>query len=893
MVEMPSERRSRPPVENARREVADEFAFHLELRTRELIEEGLSPTEARAEARRGFGDMAEVEARCRRLAAKRDGARRRRRWFGDVRRDLVFGVRQLRRTPVLTAAVVATLALGIGGVTALFSVVDATLLRPLPFAGGERIVVIYETWRGFDRGRASPGHFLTYATEAGTLEAVAAYDEASFNLDHGGDPERLLGAEVTPSYFQVLDAPPAAGRYFTEDEGEWPAAQVAVLGWTTWQARFGGDRDVVGSTIRLNQQTYTVVGVTPREFTQVPGQDQLFVPAAFEPSEAENFGSHGLRLLARHRSDATLDAVRAELERLTLGIAERAPQAMADRGVHAAPLSAELVRNTRALVLAMFAAVAFVLVMAVVNVASLLLARSAARRSEVAVRVALGGSRRRIVGQLLTESLLLAVIGGAAGLAVAHAGVGALRGLAVAQGVPRLAAVTLNGPAVLFAVALTVLAGLAFGLAPALRSTRNLQGALREGGRGGTPGRDRVRSGLVVVEVACALTLLVASALLVRSSARLSNVPPGFVADDVMTAHVSLPAAGYESPEAVNAAFGTMLEHLEAAPGVRSAALLSHIPLTGVGFDSGIYPEPIDYDLSTIPSPHQRAVSPGFLDTFGMELKAGRALTESDLRAQAPHVVLVNEELARRLTAFDPAFQPVVGRRIAAWEGSPDVVVWREIVGVVGDTRSQGAAEPPVPELFFPYTRVPSWYWSTVQRTVGLAVRAEGNPLDQVATLRAAVAEVDPGLPLYSVEPMAAVVRRASATRRLTVTLFALFGGVALVLAVVGIYGVVAFVVGERRREFGVRQALGATGGDVVRLVLRQGARLTVLGLVAGTLGAWGAGRLLTSLLEGVAPTDPVAWAAGAGLLTAAALAASAVPAVRALRVPPTQALRE
>jgi len=862
-------------------DVEDEFAFHIGERVDDLVAAGVDPRDARDEALSRFGDVEQVKSACRTIAQEQEKQMRRSELFSVVRQDVVYALRVMRGSPVFTIAIVFTLALGIGATTAIFSVVNAVLLRPLPYADADRMAMIFERFED-GRGRASPGHFHDWSELSRVFDATAAFSDRTYTLTDG-EPMRVYGARVTPGFFQTGYMRPQLGRYFGPSEDE---AHVVVLTYGLWQTRFAADPSIVGKVITLNAEKYTVVGVTPAAYTLTSQDERLWTPLAFTPEQRNTYGAHSLQVFAKLRKGITLTQAQHELERVTEDIRRRHPDEMKGRGVSIESFSDVLVGSYRTQLWVLLGAVSFVLLIGCSNIASLLLARATARRKEIAIRGALGGSRSRLLAQLLTESLMLALIGGGAGLLLARFGVRFLVSAAPTF-VPRLGEAALD-PAVLgFATAATLVCGLLFGLAPALRATSvDLQSELREGGRGSTAiVRDRARAALIITEFAVSLVLLVSAGLFLRSADRLQRVPLGFDPANVTMLRVALPADRYRDTTAVEAAFSRIVDEIRAIPGVERAGASTRVPMWGGSIDIGLTVEGRPRDPSPKSLGHIRLVTAGFLEAIGVPLKRGRLLNESDLRAGAPRVVVVNETLARNLFGSESP----IGRRIMGWtnEDNPE---WREIVGVIGDMRAFGRDADTPPEIYMPMTQRPGGAWDAFQRSMAIVARTrDGVPI--AGSLRAAVDRVDRQLALYDVQPMSEVLSQANATRRFNTILLSLLGVTGLVLAAIGIYGVIAFFVTQRTHEIGVRVALGATTGSVVRLVVRQAVTLALYGIALGAVAAFWATRVLGSMLFEVSVRDPVAYAVAGLVLLVVAIGAAWFPARRATRVDPVRAL--
>jgi putative ABC transport system permease protein len=756
------------------------------------------------------------------------------------------------------------------------------LLRPLPFTDSDRVVVIWERV-GEGQGRASAGHFHDWAEQSSVFTAVTAWQQRNYNITDG-EPTRLLGARVTPNFFQVQHMPPAAGRYFLP--GETAASRVAVLSHPLWQTRFNGDPSIVGKEITLNGEKHTVVGITPAAFTLTQFDERLWTPLTFAPDQRTNYGAHFLMVFGKLKPDVTMEQAQGELERVTEGIRARQPEQMQDRGVRVQSFTDVLVGSYRTQLWVLLGAVTFVLLIGCGNVASLLLARAMVRRKEIAIRGALGGARRRLVGQLLTESFLLALIGGALGLVIARLGVRFLVGMGPSW-VPRLAEAGLQLDVLAFAAATTIVCGVLFGLAPALRATRvDLQSELREGGRGSSGiVRDRLRGGLIITEIAVALVLLVSAGLFIRSAVRMQSIAPGFDPTGVTMMRVALPPDRYDSAGTVEAAFTRVVERVRAIPGVQSAAAGTRVPMWGQSIDIGVRvdgrpPNPDRVDIG-----HTRLVTAGFVETLRIPLKRGRLFAESDMRLGAPRVVVVNETFAR--TTFGE--ENPLGKRISGWTRGPEPE-WREIIGVIGDVRAFGRENDIPPEIYFPISQAPTGSWNSFQRAMTVVARARLG-VTVAPAMRGALSSVDPLLPLYDLQTMDEVMSQSTATRRFNTMLLTMLGFTGLILAAIGIYGVIAFFVSQRTHEIGVRVALGATVGSVIGMVVRQALTLTLIGIVIGGVAALWATRVLGTLLFETNTRDPVAFAVGAVVLLLVALGASWIPARRAARVDPIKAL--
>jgi putative ABC transport system permease protein len=867
---------------NTRADVDDELRFHLEERVDFLVERGMDPRIAREEALRRFGDLDGVKKDCQTLAEEQETHMRRTELLDNIRHDVLYAFRLMRAHPGFAIAVALTLALGIGATTAIFSVVHSVLLRPQPYADSERVVMLFETM-GEQRGRASAGHFHDWTEQSNALEATAAWLQRNYNITDG-EPTRVFGATVTPSFFQVAYMEPALGRYFLPEETA--ASRVAVISHPLWQTRFDADPGVVGRRVTLNGEAHTIVGVTPAQYTLTQLDERLWTPLSFTPEQRTNYGAHQFTVFGKLKEGVTLEQAQSDLERVTGNIRARVPDEMKNRGVTVASFHEILLGDYRGQLRVILGAVVFVLLIGCANVASLLLARAMSRRKEIAIRGALGGARPRLVGQLLTESVVLAVVGGLLGLVVAGAGVRLL----IAMGpiwVPRLAQAGLHLEVLLIAAAATIVCGLLFGVAPALRATRlDLQSELREGGRGSRAlVRDRARAFLIVTEMAVALVLLVSAGLFIRSALRLQSIALGFDPNGVTMTRVALPADRYESAASVETAFLRIIERIRGIPGVQRAAAGTRVPMWGGSIDIGIR---VDGRPSKSDAPqigHVRLVTSGFTETLDIPLRSGRLFKDSDMIGGAAWVIVVNETFARSIFGSDDP----LGQRISGWT-SGDAPEWREIVGVVADVRSFGRDNDIPPEIYIPITQAPQNAWNAFQRAMTIVAKAA--PGVAVApAMRRAVAAVDPLLPVYDLQTMDDVLAQSTATRRFNTLLLTILGMTGLVLAAIGIYGVMSFFVAQRTHEIGVRVALGATTASVVSIVVRQALLLAGLGVIAGGVAAYWATRALASMLFQTDARDPGAFMAGAIVLVLVTLAAAWVPARRAARVEPVRAL--
>jgi putative ABC transport system permease protein len=798
--------------------------------------------------------------------------------------DVRYGLRLLAKSRGFTAVAVVSLALGVGVNTAVFSVVNAALLRALPYHEPERIVLLWGDYylRGEPRSQVSATDVADWRARGRSFEAVSTYGNWSGFISGDGEPERIAAAQVGDGYFEVMRGRAMLGRTFLPEEQGEGKDFVVVLGHALWQRRFGSDPDVVGRTITLSGRPYTVVGVMPADFRSLPkglldAQAELYRPVA-EPYDETQRGARHLRAIARLKPGVTLEQAQAEMSGIAARIERERPESNANYGVRVTPLREDLVGALRPALLMLSGAVAFVLLIACANVGNLLLARSSARQREIAIRAALGAGRARLIRQLLTESVLLALLGGAAGLLLALWGTGLIESVG-AQLVPWLGQIEIDPRVLVFTAATSVLTGVVFGLAPALQVSRpDLNETLKEGGRGAGAVRSRLRSSLVVAEVAVALALLVCAGLLIRSVARLQGVDPGFRAENLVTMNVWLPRAKYPKPEDWRAVYSQVIGRIEALPGVEAAGLTSTLPT--VGFDQRtVEVEGRSYKAGERPDVDNYFVTPDYLRAMSIPVLRGRGLTDAD-DGRAQRVALVSQEMARKLW---PGEDPL-GKRLR-YHGDEQPPPWMTVVGVVGDVRQYGLDAPATAALYVPDAQNPQW-------AATLVVGTTSDPLSLVPAIRREVSGVSKDVAVYEVETMERRLAETILLRRFSMLLLGAFAALALALAAVGIYGVISYAVAQRRHEIGVRMALGATPGDVLRMIVRQGMALALAGVGVGLLASLALTRLLAGLLYGVSATDPATYAAVAALLTGVALLACLVPARRATKFDPLVALR-
>jgi putative ABC transport system permease protein len=794
--------------------------------------------------------------------------------------DLRYALRQLIKAPSFTIVAILTLALGVGACTAIFSVVNVVLLRPLDCPEPDRIVTISETQLPkFPEFSVSPPNYLDWEKQAKSYEYLAAYTGSRVNLTGDGEPQQLIGIKATAHYFDVFGVKPALGRMFLPEEDAQGKNHVVVLSHGFWQRVFGGTRDIVGRSIQLNGEPYQVVGVAP--FFAIASKVDVWMPMAFKPDETANDarGGHYISVAGRLKKGVTVAQAKAELEVIAAQLAVQYPDPQKGWGIFMMPLQDYMVRDVKPILYTLLGAVGCVLLIACANLANLLLARATARHREISIRAALGAGRGRLIRQLLTESVVLAIFGGAAGVLLARWGLDALLALAPTN-LPRITEIHLDPGVLLFSLALSIITGLLFGIAPAWLAARaDVNEALKQGTRGSTEGgvRGRLRSALVVIEVTFALVLLGGAGLLARSFMQLAHVDPGFIPENATLLRLSLPQKKYPEKDQQIAFANTLVERVKGLPGVQAIGITQSMPLVGdyvLGFNIEGRPE---VDPADLPSTNYYAVTPDYFRAMGIRLIRGRVFTAQD-DAKAPRIAIINETMARQ---FFPNEDPI-GKRINITNG-PDT--WREIVGIVADIKQYGVDKATSAQSYEPFAQVPFTSLNVVIRTNGLSAALLG-------ALRPAVYAVDKDQPIGSIRPLEEIVADSIARQRFAMTLLTVFSGVALVIAAVGIYGVMAYNVVQRTGEFGIRMALGAQQRDVLRLVLTQGGKLIGLGLLIGLLATLGASRAMGSMLFNTSAYDPLTLATITVLLGAVALVACFFPANRATKVNPIEALR-
>jgi len=879
-----------------REELKEEFDGHLKMAARERAERGEDPRQAEQSARREIGNAGLI----REVTRDQWGWR----WLETLIQDLRYTFRMLHKSPGFTAVAILTLALGIGANTAIFSIVNAVLLHPLPFNDPSGLVVLHEgiPKMGYPKMDFSVPDLSVFARAQNSFSAIAAYQDKHVDISGHGEPERVTASRVSASLFSVLGAQPVLGRAFTQEEDA-PGHALAILSYSLWQRRFGGASNILGQTIAVDRQPYTVIGVMPRNFAfPLPGAElngqpaELWMPMGFTPTEFQDWGgSYFYGVIGRLKPGVTLPQARAEAGSLAQRIIDNYPAAIAnfarkgELSVLVAPLQQDMVGSVRPLLLVLMGAVTFVLLIACANIATLLLSRAASRHEEIAVRTALGATRLRLLRQFLTESLVLSLAGGALGLLLASW----VRDLMLQLVPPSILLphqVPLSRTVLAFAVGVSIFSALLFGLAPAFQiSSFSVQSSLREGGGAAKTSRRRFRLQrlFVTAEFALALVLLVASGLLIRSFAKLLATNPGFRPDHVLTVNVPLPRPVYSHAVQVENFYQQVLAKVSNLPGVQSAGMSNDLPLRGYEMVS-ISPEaPANGRTSTPQAICQTWVMGNYLQTMGIPLLQGRWFTPED-HFESQQVAIVNLSAAQKFwTGQNP-----IGKRVRWGVNGP----WETVVGVVGNVKEQGLDNPLVPQVYRPYLQLNGGFLEqdpfADMHAMNIAVRTSNDPASLASAIVAQVHSLDPQLAVGNIKTMTQLVASSVAGPQFNTVLLGIFAGLALFLAAIGVYGVLAYSVAQQTHEIGIRMALGAQPRDLLRLILKQGARLTFLGIGIGLLAAFSLTRLMASLLYGVSPTDPVTFAAVAIVLATVALVACYVPARRAMRVDPMVALR-
>jgi putative ABC transport system permease protein len=839
----------------------EELSVHLEGLEEQYRSQGLSVEAAARAARLQFGNMNAVQEDVREQSS-----------FGALERlvqDVRYALRTLKANPGFALFTVLIMALGIGAATTMFSVIHGVLLRPLAFREPARLVMLEEKWLPrFPRFEASPLDFLSWQRETTSFSELAAFKDVGFILTSDDRPDRIVGARVSANLPSLLGVEPVMGRSFRAEEDKDGSGSVVLLGETLWRRRFGADPAVIGGPVQLNGVSYTIIGIMPSTF-HFPENAEIWTPMQFTPKEVAVRGNHIIWAIGRLKPGVTYAQAQAEMDLIM-------PRLQQVWTANVVPVTDHYFGDIRLALYVLFGAAALVLLIACVNVAGLLVARASSRQREIAMRTAIGASRARIVQQLLTETTVVALIGGALGVLLTYFGIGMVKKLPL-SGVPRLDEVTTSFAVIAFSVFVSILTGILFGLAPAWRlSHGDLNDSLKAGGRlSGSSSRTRLRSALVAFEVALAVVLLAGAGFLLKSLGKLLEVRTGVNAENVLTARINLPTITYKEPREQLRFGESLVQRLETVPDVRAVAISTGLPFASVE-DSGIHFEGRTSGPLTGTAANHYRVTPEYFRVMQIPLVRGRLFTDADI-ATRPPVVIINETMARR---FFPDEDPI-GKRLDI--SGPTYM--REIVGVVGDVKQEGLRRPTAPQVYEAFAQKPSPGFRIVLRSVS-------DPMHLVEILRQAVSAIDKGQPVSDVKTMEDVIANTMTRDRMSAGVLGLFAVVALVLAAVGIYAVVTYSVTQRTQEIGVRLALGADRTRILQLIMGHTMRPVVVGLTLGLIASLGISRLLESLLYEVSPRDPVTLLSISLLLVSVALAASLLPALRALRIPPIVALR-
>jgi putative ABC transport system permease protein len=815
--------------------------------------------------------------------------------------DLRYGARMLLKNPGITFVVILALALGIGANTAIFSVIDAVLLRPLPYDESDRLVFLNETSKSMDEISVSYPNFTDWRNQNKVFEKIGVYNRSSYNLTGGGEAERIITGQMSADIFAALRVNAAKGRVYTNDEDKPGGAPVVVLSHALWQRRFGGQESILNQPITLNGKSYTVIGVMPPDY-QYPSRVEMWVPVgqlSEQPSWQQRGNHPGLYGVARLKPGVTFAQAKAEMDTIGANLAQQYNDSNAGNGIGIRPLLEIFVGDVRLMLWVLFGAVALVLLIACANIANLLLARAQSRQKEMAIRAAMGAGRWRIARQMLTESVLLALIGGTVGMLIAQWGIKLILYVSP-DAIPRSKEIGLDWRVLAFTIGLSFVTGILFGLVPALQAgVVEVHETLKETGRG-TSGKHWLRSSLVVVEVGTTLVLLIGAGLMIRSFYRLQKVNPGFSYEHLTSFSIALPEKNYKSPEQRAQFYGRLLEGLRGLPGVEAAAMASGLPLGNNGWQTSFTVEgrPAPPRDQT-PLMEACLVTPDYFRAMNIPLKRGRYFTDQDDRSwlvgkdlssfnetekqvAALNAVIIDEEFARR---YWPDADPV-GQRIRLGGGQNPKAPILTVQGVVGRVKMEGLSQDS--------NRVQGYFAYPQLAYTGMTViiKASGDPNQLIAAARGQVKTIDPDQPIYGIKTMNEIRADSVAQERLNLTLLSILAGIALVLAIVGIYGVMSYSVTQRTHEIGIRMAIGAQPRDVFRMVLGQGMMLALIGVGLGLVGAFLLTRLMATMLFGVEPTDPATFAAIAVLLTLVALVACYIPGRRATKVDPVVSLR-
>jgi len=796
--------------------------------------------------------------------------------------DLRYGLRLLRQAPGFTLIAICALALGIGANTAIFSTLDAVILRALPYSDPDRVMMVFEDASsiGFARNTPAPANYFDWREQNHVFTDMAATRGRSVSLTGDGVPEQIYGLAVTPNFFSVLGVPPLMGRSFTDEEDR-TAAQVVVIGYGLWQRRYGGSSEIVNRTVLFDGARYTVIGIMPKDFVYRDREREFWIPINVNPAFKALRGSHFLSVVARLKPNATLPQASAEMTAIATRLQQKYPDENRYTGAVVVPIKEDLLGKTQTVLVVLMAASGYVLLIACANLASLLLVRAVARKRELAMRVALGAGRFRLIRQMVTEGALLSLIGGVLGLGLSLAGTRILAGL-VPLGLPTTARPAVNLRLLVFTLLLSLITGVLFSIVPAIQAVfTSLNDALKQGGRSGPDVRGRgTRDLLVVLEVAAALVLLTGAGLMIQTMAKLRAIDLGFRADHLLTMRTALGPKYMDLSKRLGY-YQRVLDQVKALPGVEAAAFATTLPFQSIGNTNGFQIEGIPRDLSFSPDALFRMGTANYLQTLGVRIREGRLFDERDTTDSAP-VVVINETFARHFWPKESA----IGHRVSLSHPKP---IWRTVIGVVEDIQERGFDLWMKPGVYVPATQplggggIPDY----------LVVRGKGEPGNFVSAVRRIIAAVDPEEPVSKVMTMDEIVDQTVSDRRQQMILLGAFAGLALLLASIGLYGVLSYSVTQRSREIGLRIALGASGSSVTGMIVKHGIALTGTGITIGMFASWAATRTLKNLLFGISSTDPITFGAVAGLLALIALAACWIPARRAASVDPIVVLRE
>jgi len=870
-------------------EIVEELAQHLD----DVYERSLKTGATEADAKRAaLKEVADTDVMQREMRRSQKPAQEppvagggRTDLLLDFLNDLRYAVRLQRKNPGFTIVAVIALALGIGANTAIFSVVNTVLLNPLPYKEPERLVLAWEenAKQGYPQDTPTAANFIDWRNQNQVFEGMAAFTPTSFNLTGSGDPERLIGRRVSASLFPLLGVDPRLGRVFTAEEDQPNSERVVLLSYRLWQRRFGGDAGIVGKTLTLDGKGYRVVGVMPSRFQFPTVFDDVWVPIAFSPREAANRDAHFLQVLARLKPGVTLTQAQADMSTIATRLQQQYPETNTGLGAVITPLHEHLVGDIKPALLILLGAVGMVLLIACANVANLLLARAAVRQKEIAVRVALGARRGRLIRQFLTESVLLSLFGGLVGLAIAYGGLAILKSF-IPDNISQGRTISIDYKVLGFTLLVSLATGLIFGFAPAIQSVRfNQNETLKEGGRDAATGGSgkRLRGLLVVAEVAISLVLLIGAGLLINSFLRVRNIDPGFRTENLLTMRIILPSPKYDTLESKSVFYTDLVNRVQSLPGVRSAAVITNLPLYAQGNSIGV-----GIEGKPAPPPGQepivitRIISPGYFDTMSIPLLKGRQLTDHDTN-KTPNVIVISETMAHRFWPGEEA----VGKRVSLGpiEKAED---WFNVIGIVKDVRQYGLTAELQPQMYLTYRQTDFF------EPRDLVVKTDVDPKSLASAVRKAVWEIDKDQPVSNIRTMEEILGASIARERFSMLLLAIFASVALVLAAVGIYGVMSYSVAQRTHEIGIRMALGAQTSAVLKLAVGYGFKLVVIGIAIGLIAALALTRVMSTLLFGVTATDPMTFTLISLLLVAVAAIASYIPARRATRVNPIIALR-